>query len=51
MDWNVSCRDCWYVFNWIYRVFMVFTYPVFCNYYVGYESDESLLLRGEEDEE
>ena len=44
MDWNISCSDCRNVFNWIYRVLVVFTYPISCNYYVDYKSDESLLL-------
>lgn len=46
MDWNISCSDCGNVFDWIYRVFMVFTYPIFCDYYVGYKSDETLLSLG-----
>lgn len=44
MDWNVSCRDCWYVFNWVYRVFVVLTYPVLCNCYVNNKFDKTLLL-------
>ena len=43
MDWNISCGDCGNVFDWIYRVLMVFIYPIFCNNYIDYKSKETLL--------
>lgn len=46
MDWNGSCSDRGNVFDGIYRMSVVFTYPVFCNGYVDYKSDESLLSSG-----
>lgn len=43
MDWNSSRCDRRNVFDWIHRVFVVLTYPIFCDYYIDYESNETLL--------
>ena len=46
MDWNISCGNYGNVFNWIYRMLIVFIYPIFCNYYLDYKSDRTLLSSG-----
>ena len=47
MDWNGSCSDRGNVFDGIYRMFVVLTYPILCNCYVNNKFDKTLLLREE----